>query len=765
MFKKIRSRFANFVSMATSPNLSKSALKQKCLLLLIITASVCIPMHKANAGALDIILDGILFIVYPIVYIVVFVLLQFAALFVKIGAYLVDVMLEQGIYSIIFDISSATNPLMTGWTIIRDFANTFFIFILLIIAFSTILRISKYSAKNLLPKFIIALFLINFSAVIALIVIDFGQVFMYEIVGWMGNGFGGNNGAMGNLTSIVDNEFLTTYKAYGHIGGGGYSLENTIGVSFALAFTVIMGCVYIMLAGFLLIRLTVLAILVVLSPVAFLGIIMPGLSSHAASWWRKLFEYSLFGPIFIFFVFLASQMANSLTVYSSPVSTVGLEGLSAFVGIVIPYCVAIAMLLAVIPITKQLGIAGTGALMGGALGVGKIAMGTYAGAKLAGGFGKKTGGVATRRSAKARSVRDAGRERYQKIMKKVPWGLGSQSAQQSKVKQNEARKESIDNRKKKYGGNSDALDIELLIKGDDIDKALAFQAAGERGELDGKHKEEFRDLMPAMERVMDQKTKDNLANRSLDLYTKTGENAKNIKDVDGNGIAASELSEKAEARVNAGTTNAEKQKLLEEEIKKKKFNEIKSSKDGRIEDIQDLESESTTQAIIQGLSGSELKAFIGKMTPDKKDNFNTGLKAATKDHQAISPDDQDSNMKTMLARIQISGDVKATLQDANLVDTRTGNISAAADPYIGTMVKKMDTTHFAKLTDDAIPYISERINASQAKNVSKAGYQEVFDAIKDNVETKQAGSAGTIKSPSVSPSDMDDLYDKLKRIV
>jgi hypothetical protein len=426
MFKKIKIKLANLFKITTSSNPSKNALKQKCLLLIIV-ASLCVPAHKANADIWTTVGDGILWLVQAVVYIVAFALLQFAALFVKIGAYLVDVMLQEEIYAIVFDINTVGNPLMSGWTIIRDFANTFFIFILLVIAFSTILRISKYSAKNLLPKFVIALFLINFSAVITLIVIDFGQVFMYEIVDWMGNGFGGNNGAMGNLTSIVDNEFLTTYKGYGHIDGTGYSMQNAIGVSFALAFTIIMGCVYIMLAGFLLIRLTVLAILVVLSPIAFLGIIMPGLSSHAATWWRKLFEYSLFGPIFIFFVFLSSQMANSLVSYPVDASAAGLNWLASFVAIIVPYCVAIVMLLAVVPVTKQLGIAGTGALMGGALGVGKIMQDTRGVGKKGWGYGKKaTGWTGRRANVDSRKIGDVLRGGTKKVVGKIPTKIGKQ---------------------------------------------------------------------------------------------------------------------------------------------------------------------------------------------------------------------------------------------------------------------------------------------------------------------------------------------------
>ena len=395
----MRIRNKNFNKKILSFFKVKDILKLKPRLLLVslfIVMSVSIPLYSANASIWNWDLeDAILNSIYAIVYVLAAIALWVLSFFVMFGAWLVDVMLEPEIYAIVLNIKDSDAPLMIGWTVIRDFANTFFILILLLIAFSTILRIQKYSAKAFLPKFIIAIFLINFSAVIAAIIIDFGQVFMYEIKGWMG-AFGGNNGAMGDLTSLV-NGMVDTYGITPPAEGK-FSLENTTGAVFAAVFAAIMGCVYIMLAGFLLIRLVVLAILIVLSPIAFLGIIMPGLSSHSGTWWKKIFEYSLFGPIFIFFVFLASTMASELTTVTYSLPPNDLTGLSSLVAIIVPYCVSIGMLLAVIPVTKQLGIAGSSALIGGTMGIGKIGMGAIAGAKLAGGLGKKAGAPITRRS-------------------------------------------------------------------------------------------------------------------------------------------------------------------------------------------------------------------------------------------------------------------------------------------------------------------------------------------------------------------------------
>ncbi|GAG05001.1 unnamed protein product, partial [marine sediment metagenome] len=63
-----------------------------------------------------------------------------------------------------------------GWAIVRDICNLFFILILLIIAFATILRLEPYDIKKMLPKLLIIALLINFSKMICGLIIDFSQV-------------------------------------------------------------------------------------------------------------------------------------------------------------------------------------------------------------------------------------------------------------------------------------------------------------------------------------------------------------------------------------------------------------------------------------------------------------------------------------------------------------------------------------------------------------------------------------------------------------
>ena len=70
-------------------------------------------------------------------------------------------------------------PVVAGWVIVRDICNMFFILILLVIAFATILRVEGYDIKKMIPKLIIMAVLINFSKTICGLTRngDIGRVF------------------------------------------------------------------------------------------------------------------------------------------------------------------------------------------------------------------------------------------------------------------------------------------------------------------------------------------------------------------------------------------------------------------------------------------------------------------------------------------------------------------------------------------------------------------------------------------------------------
>jgi len=80
-----------------------------------------------------------------------------------------------------------------GWVVIRDIANMAIVVSLIIIAFSTVLKVQSFVASKMLTKLVVAAILVNFSKLIAGFLIDFGQVLMMTFV----NGF--RDLAAGNL--------------------------------------------------------------------------------------------------------------------------------------------------------------------------------------------------------------------------------------------------------------------------------------------------------------------------------------------------------------------------------------------------------------------------------------------------------------------------------------------------------------------------------------------------------------------------------------
>ncbi|MBU3924418.1 hypothetical protein KJ854_00600, partial [Patescibacteria group bacterium] len=162
--------------------------KQKKLffavVLTVVAAGLFFPSGNAQASLLESVGGFVMNIIAPIVYLIFYVFFCIAYVVAWIGASVINMTLNPAIINSVLNIDPKM-PLYQGWTIFRDIANLFFILILLFIALGTIVRSQSYNLKNLLPKLIIAVFLINFSNVIAGAIIDFGNIFMYGVLKWM----------------------------------------------------------------------------------------------------------------------------------------------------------------------------------------------------------------------------------------------------------------------------------------------------------------------------------------------------------------------------------------------------------------------------------------------------------------------------------------------------------------------------------------------------------------------------------------------------
>ncbi|MCU0679656.1 MAG: DMT family transporter, partial [Planctomycetes bacterium] len=255
------------------------------------------------------------------------------------------------------------DTVVQGWKIVRDLCNMFFILILLVIAFATILRIESYNMKRWLPKLLIMAVLINFSRMICGLIVDFAQVIMLTFV----NGLGAN--AENNLVNVF--QLKEYYKFTPNIENEVKQVGALQTVATILAGLIAMGITMVVVAvllGILLIRVILLWVYTILSPLAFLLSSFPAGQRYSSQWWSEFSKQVVVGPMLAFFIWLAittvSNSANSLTQFNFDANSIAAGGnkvLCAGTGSLFCsdkftlYIITIALLMGGLIVTQQVG--------------------------------------------------------------------------------------------------------------------------------------------------------------------------------------------------------------------------------------------------------------------------------------------------------------------------------------------------------------------------------------------------------------------------
>ncbi|MEI8104124.1 MAG: hypothetical protein WCG84_04465 [Candidatus Moraniibacteriota bacterium] len=199
------------------------------------------------------------------------------------------------------------------WSMVRDVLNIFFIGVLLLSAFSTIFGIDKYHYKNILRQLIIMALLVNFSFPIARFVIDVADRLMYFLMTLSGVANSGLDtfNVFGN-TFLKNSEIITAIVEPAQSGG-----EDLAVLLATVVFLFLFATALLTLAILLVIRVIALILIVIFSPVGFVGRIVPGMEGMASSWWKNLFRYAFFGPAALFMLTLSVAMMTSLSFNAS----------------------------------------------------------------------------------------------------------------------------------------------------------------------------------------------------------------------------------------------------------------------------------------------------------------------------------------------------------------------------------------------------------------------------------------------------------------
>ncbi|MEK7208678.1 MAG: hypothetical protein AAB677_00255 [Patescibacteria group bacterium] len=274
-------------------------------------------------------------------------------------------------YSILDFKNVASESITVAWTVLRDLANVFFIFILLYIAIGMILQLQNINGRRMLVSVIIVALLINFSAFFTRIVIDASNVVAAQFYNAISKKdtatVFGTNIAIGGISASFMNALPlgTAIAAEGGTGQFfsrlGTAFVNSTAASFGVVIMMLVTIFVFLVATILFaIRTVTLIFLIILSPLAFLMYAFPNQEGLFKKWWSTLFNQAFFAPLYLIMVYV-----TLLFLKSGVLSKISAQSASG-VEITLHFMIAIGFMFGAIIIAKSLGAKGAAAAMKGA---------------------------------------------------------------------------------------------------------------------------------------------------------------------------------------------------------------------------------------------------------------------------------------------------------------------------------------------------------------------------------------------------------------
>lgn len=252
------------------------------------------------------------------------ILLLIASLLGRILVFMVDILIAFASYNDF----GGTMVVQRGWVIVRDICNMFFIVVLLVSAFATIIGYDEgnFHYKRVLPKLLLMAVLINFSRTLILLLIDFSQVIMLTFVNAFAQAGPGNLVAALKMEQVLKlaptsagagTDAVGTAIANSGIAAGSVDPMNLILAIMLAIFmlSISLGVVVIMVA-YLIFRIVGLWLALILSPIALFATALPGrlqkgLDSFTGKYWSRLTAMITGGPVMAFFLWLTFAITQN----------------------------------------------------------------------------------------------------------------------------------------------------------------------------------------------------------------------------------------------------------------------------------------------------------------------------------------------------------------------------------------------------------------------------------------------------------------------
>ncbi len=286
-------------------------------------ASLRTPLEKAqvavsNAGGIlswigKGLLDGIGWVIGQVFKFIAWIFFKIAGWWLWMAAFTLDEAITRTIMPSTYN---GLGVVHVGWTLLRDVANMSFIFVLLYISMQTVLGIADGKTKKWFVNIVFAALLINFSLFGTQVVIDASNI--------MATGFWDKIHTRVGTTEVsgISTQFVEAFKIQSIVDAGNAS--NDIG-PFDMAMIYGGGALIMFIAGSLFLtgasmmiaRIVQLLFLMIASPLAVLGYVIPQLKAKITDkWWHHLLGQAFVAPVFIFMLYLNSVLIQSMDLVS-----------------------------------------------------------------------------------------------------------------------------------------------------------------------------------------------------------------------------------------------------------------------------------------------------------------------------------------------------------------------------------------------------------------------------------------------------------------
>lgn len=258
------------------------------------------------------------------------------------------------------------------WRILRDIGNIMLIFGFLAAGLMTILNVEWYGwGTKMLPKLLIAAVFLNFSLFFAEAIIDSGNLFAVQFYTQI------NNGQVPTPDTLLQHgladrimQQLGMQQIYSDVQRDPTVLmhNNPIFIGFMSSILfIVTAFVMFSLAFMLVARFVVLLVLIIVAPVGFAGWAIPRLKGLSDDWWETLLQQTFTAPVLLLLLYVALAVITDskflsfgtapdwLGLFTNTTATIG-----NYAAILLPFLVAMGLLLVVLMTAKKMSAAGAG---------------------------------------------------------------------------------------------------------------------------------------------------------------------------------------------------------------------------------------------------------------------------------------------------------------------------------------------------------------------------------------------------------------------